>query len=110
MSHEHGEERSRKFSAADTPEDPLDEAAPEDPLASLASPALLAGLAARRDLAPGRPDRLTDRTLVRGNSVVCERTRVDVLDGRVAGQERVTGVEEDGVNQGITCPPSMTID
>jgi hypothetical protein len=46
---------------------------------------------------------------VRLDPVRRERLAVDVVDGRVGGEERVAGVQENGLDQGITCPPSITM-
>jgi hypothetical protein len=46
---------------------------------------------------------------VRLDPVRRERVAVDPVDGRVGGEERVARVQEDGLDQGITCPPSITM-
>jgi hypothetical protein len=51
----------------------------------------------------------THRLDVGLDAVRRERVAVDVVDGRVGGEERVARVQEDGLDQGITCPPSITM-
>jgi hypothetical protein len=46
---------------------------------------------------------------VRLDPIRRERVAVDVVDGRIGGEERVARVQEDGLDQGITCPPSITM-
>ncbi len=106
------EEPLRQVPSADPAEDLLDEAPPEAALAVFPSPALLALRLPRRDDAP-RPAQGREDGLVRGGDAPpAERSPVDAFDGRVCREERVPRVEEDRLRllQGITCPPSMTID
>jgi hypothetical protein len=46
---------------------------------------------------------------VRIDTVGGERVAVDVVDGRVGREERVARVQENCLDQGITCPPSITM-
>ena len=106
------EEPFREGPAADPAEDLLDEAPPEAALPVVAAPALLAPRLPRRDEAPRPVQGRQDRLVRRGDAPAPERPAVDALDGRVGREERVPRVEEDRLRlpQGITCPPSMTID
>lgn len=106
------EEPLRELAPADPAEDVLDERPPEAPLPLLVPPARLAPRLPGRDVTPRLPQGGPDLPVVRGDAPAPERRAVRRLDRRVGGEERVAGVEEDRLRplQGITCPPSMTID
>ncbi len=107
-----GEELLGERPPTDPREDLLDEAPPEAPLAVAAAPALLTPSLAFGDAAPGPAEGREDVLVGGGDAPAAERLAVDRLDGRVGREERVPRVEENRLRplQGITCPPSMTID
>ncbi len=106
------EESLRQVPSAHPAEDLLDEAPPEASFTVVVAPALLALRLTRRDDAPRPAQGRQDRLVRGGDAPAAERPPVDALDGRVGREERVPRVEEDRLRlpQGITCPPSMTID
>lgn len=106
------EEPFRESSASDLGEDLLDEAAPEASLPVAVAPAFLAGGLPRRDDAPRSVKGRQDGLVRGGDAPAAERPPVDLFDGGIGREERVSRVEEDRFRllQGITCPPSMTID
>ncbi len=106
------EEPLRELASADPGEDVLDEPAPEAPLAVGRAPADLSPPLALGDVAPGGVEGLPNVGVRDVEAPAAERGAVGLLDRRVGGEERVARVEEDGLRllQGITCPPSMTID
>jgi hypothetical protein len=106
---EAGEKRIRHLPAAHTRVYGRDEAAPEARLAPGPAPALLSAVVGRVHLPPRRVHGAMHRLDVRLDPIRRERVAVDVVDGRIGGEERVARVQEDGLDQGITCPPSITM-
>lgn len=106
------EEPFGERSATDPREDLLDKPAPEALFSALLAPARLAPRLTGGDEAPGGVERLEDGLVRRRDPPAPEGPSVDAFDRRVRREERVAGVEEDRFRriQGITCPPSMTID
>lgn len=106
------EEPLGELSPADPAEDVLNEPAPEAPLAIGLPPAGLAAPLPLGDVPPRGVERTPDLGVGDVEAPAAEGRPVGLLDGRVGGEERVPRVEEDGLRpfQGITCPPSITID